>query len=436
MEENNKFEKVYLLCDCNNFFVSCEKIFRPDLKNRPVAVLSNNDGIVVSRSNETKELGIAMGSPVFKIQDKINKFKIETFSSNFSLYLNISNRVMLSLESFCQDIEVYSVDEAFLYFKNISEAQAIKTAKKIRASILKQIGITVGVGIALSKTLAKLANHYAKVNLATGGIFSAISDDKRQKILIDSPLKEIWGIGPSSEEKLTNEGIKTAFALSKADPEVMRKKYNITLSRTIRELNNIDCIESDANTDCQNQIMWSRSFKNRLTSIDDIFEAVANYVSCACEKLRSLELYSKKMALFIRTSYFGNAKKYSNEIAISLEYPCSDTRVFVSAAKIMLDKIFVKGYEYAKAGVILYDFKDSRSFQSDLFNLCPKQSDLNRNSNLMNAVDMINKENKDTIYLGALHSLTKVENQKKDKINKDHFSKRYTASFDELPEVF
>ena len=204
----------------------------------------------------------------------------------------------------------------------------------------------------------------------------------------------------------------------------------------IKELNNIDCIDSVADTDCQNQIMWSRSFKNRLTRKDDIFEAVANYVSCACEKLRSLELYAKKMALFIRTSYFGNAKKYSNEIAISLEYPCSDTRIFMSAAKIMLDKIYKDGYEYAKAGIILYDFKDSRSFQSDLFSLTPNQNDLNRNNNLMSAVDEINKENKDTIYLGAQHSLTKVENQMKDKINKDHFSKRYTASFDELPEVF
>ena len=436
MKEINKLSMVYLLCDCNNFFVSCEKIFRPDLKNRPVAVLSNNDGIVVSRSNETKNLGIAMGSPVFKIQDKINRYKIETFSSNFSLYLNISNRVMLCLESFCQDIEVYSVDEAFLCYRNITEAEAIKTAKKIRACVLKQIGITVGIGVATSKTLAKLANHYAKINSYTGGIFSALSDDKRQKILIESPLKEIWGIGPSSEEKLTNEGFKTAYSLSKADPEVMRKKYNINLARTINELNGIDCIESIVDSDCQNQIMWSRSFKNRLTKIDDIYEAVANYVSCACEKLRSLELYAKKMALFIRTSYFGNAKKYSNKIAISLEYPCSDTRVFISAAKILLDRIFVDGYEYAKAGIILYEFTDSRTFQSDLFNKAPNQSELNKNNNLMNAVDKINKDNKDTIYLGAVHSLTKVENKKKDKINKDHFSKRYTASFDELPEVF
>lgn len=436
MTDKNKIAKVYLLCDCNNFFVSCEKIFRPDLKNRPVAVLSNNDGIVVSRSNETKALGIAMGSPVFKIQEKINRYKIQTFSSNFSLYLNISNRVMLCLETFCQDIEIYSVDEAFLCLKNITETEAVKIAKRIRACVLKQIGITVGVGIALTKTMAKLANHYAKSNPITGGIFCAISDDKRQKILIENPIKEIWGIGPSSEEKLANEGIKNAYTLSKTDPDLMKKKYSINLARTIKELNNIDCIDSVADTDCQNQIMWSRSFKNRLTRKDDIFEAVANYVSCACEKLRSLELYAKKMALFIRTSYFGNAKKYSNEIAISLEYPCSDTRIFMSAAKIMLDKIYEDGYEYAKAGIILYDFKDSRSFQSDLFSLTPNQNDLNRNNNLMSAVDEINKENKDTIYLGAQHSLTKVENQMKDKINKDHFSKRYTASFDELPEVF
>ena len=241
MEFETEFSKVYLLCDCNNFFASCEKLFRPDLKHRPVAVLSNNDGVVVSRSYETKALGIAMGAPAFKIQDEIKKFHIHTFSSNFNLYLNISNRVMALLESFCKDLQIYSVDEAFLEFDNLTEQQAIDLAFKIKNAVLQQVGIHIGIGIAQTKTLAKLANHFAKQNRSTThGVFCALKDPMRQKILLNNPIGEIWGIGKALEDKLTQDGFITAFDLSKADEKSIKKAYNINVVKTVKELNNKD----------------------------------------------------------------------------------------------------------------------------------------------------------------------------------------------------
>ncbi|MGN0901669.1 MAG: Y-family DNA polymerase, partial [Succinivibrio sp.] len=358
--------RIYLLCDCNNFFVSCEKLFRPELKHRAVAVLSNNDGIVVSRSNETKELGIAMGSPVFKIQKEIDRYHIKTFSSNFSLYLDISSRVMRTLEKMCKNTETYSIDEAFLYFENISEEEAISKAYRLRRSVLNEIGISIGIGIACSKTLAKLANHYAKKHRNTGGVFSVVDDSRRQKILKENPVKEIWGIGSRLNDQLTLMGIVTAWDLSLMDTDTVAKKFNITVARMVRELNNEDAIESISDVDTQNQIMWSRSFKDRITSFDDLNEALSNYAAQACSKLRAINCYASKITIFIRTSYFGNKPKYSNSCTLLLDHPSADTRVFIAATKIMLKKIFKADYEYMKAGVILYDFVQDRSFQSDL----------------------------------------------------------------------
>ena len=240
MTDTKVFSKVYLLCDCNNFFVSCEKIFRPDLSKRPVAVLSNNDGIVVSRSYETKALGIAMGSPVFKIDKEIKKYKISLFSSNFSLYLDISNRVMTLLERFCKDLEVYSVDEAFLSFENISEEEALSIAYKVKHAVATEVGIPVGIGIARTKTLAKLSNNYAKSHKKTNGVYSILTDSQRQRLLLDNPIKEVWGIGKNMEEHLLGEGFSSAYDLANADATYLGKKYSVQIERTIKELNNID----------------------------------------------------------------------------------------------------------------------------------------------------------------------------------------------------
>lgn len=430
--QRTKLEKVYLLCDCNNFFASCEKLFRPDLKNRPVAVLSNNDGIVVSRSYETKKLGIAMGSPVFKIQKEIAKHKIQTFSSNFSLYLDISNRVMSTLESFCKDIEIYSVDEAFLIFRNITKEEALNLAFKVKNAVSTLVGIQIGVGIAKTKTLAKLANHHAKKHQETRGVFSVLESAERQRILLENPISEIWGIGKKNEEHLTEDGYRTALDLSKADPELMQKKYTVVLARTIRELNDIDCIASVVTDDAQGQILWSRSFKERITEYDDLLEAVSNYVVEACTKLRQIDRYARKITIFIRTSFFGNKPKYANEAALCLDYPCRDTRVFLAVARELLKHIYKDGYEYMKAGVVLYDFVQERTFQADLFSKAPEEKELQKSDQLMDTVDLINSQNKNSIFFGSQNRLTKER-----KFNgPDHLSPRYTSSWDDLPKVY
>lgn len=432
MTDTKVFSKVYLLCDCNNFFVSCEKIFRPDLSKRPVAVLSNNDGVVVSRSYETKALGIAMGSPVFKIDKEIKKYKISLFSSNFSLYLDISNRVMTLLERFCKDLEVYSVDEAFLSFENISEEEALAIAYKVKHAVATEVGIPVGIGIARTKTLAKLSNNYAKSHKNTNGVYSILTDSQRQRLLLDNPIKEVWGIGKNMEEHLLGEGFSSAYDLANADATYLGKKYSVQIERTIKELNNIDCIESMSEPQNQNQIMWSRSFKDRITSYDDLYEALSNYVAKACQKLRSLNKYAQKIAISIRTSYFGNKEKYSNEAIMSLDIPCADTRVFIAAARELLNAIYKDGYEYMKAGVVLFDFKDSREYQSDLFSVNPDKEVLDKSDNLMKTLDNINAIEPDTVYLGAQNRLVKQSRFN----DPQHKSPRYTSSFKELPKVF
>lgn len=432
MAETKVYSKVYLLCDCNNFFVSCEKIFRPDLSDRPVAVLSNNDGIVVSRSYETKALGIAMGSPVFKIDKKIRKYRIALFSSNFSLYLDISNRVMTLLERFCKDPEVYSVDEAFLCFKDISEDEALSYAYKVKHAVATEVGIPVGIGIARTKTLAKLANNYAKSHRETNGVYSILNDSKRNRLLLDNPIKEIWGIGRNMEEHLLNEGFSSAYDLANADGSYLGKKFSIQIERTVKELNNVDCIESLSEPQNQNQIMWSRTFKDRITTYDDLYEALSNYVAKACQKLRSLNKYAQKIAVSIRTSYFGNKDKYANEAIMDLDYPSADTRVFIAAARELLNVIYKDGYEYMKAGVVLFDFKNSREFQSDLFSANPDKEVLDKSDNLMRTLDNINSAEQDTVYLGAQNKLVKESRFNDPK----HKSPRYTSSFKELPKVF
>lgn len=432
MNEPKVFDKVYLLCDCNNFFVSCEKLFRPDLANRPVAVLSNNDGVVVSRSYETKKLGIPMGVPVFKIQKEIKKYHITTFSSNFSLYIDISTRVMTTLESYCKDLEVYSVDEAFLSFENITEEEAIQKAFMLKNAIARKIGIPIGVGIARTKTLAKLANHYAKQRPQNKGVFSVLNEANRQRILIDNPIAEIWGIGARMEEHLLEDGYATAYELSKADTGVLQKKYSIVVARTVNELNNIDCIDSSTNPQNQDQIMWSRTFKDRVTSFDDLYEALCNYCADACAKLRSLNRYARKFTIFIRTSYFGDKAKYANDATILLDYPSADTRVYLEATKLLLQSIYKEGYEYMKAGVLLYDFVESRAYQADLFSQTPDKETLDNSDKLMSALDAINKGDKNTVYLGAQNKLTKEEKFNAPK----HKSPLYTSSFDDLPEIF
>ncbi len=429
---SHRFETVYLLVDCNNFFCSCERLFRPDLEGRPLLVLSNNDGCVIARSYESKALGIPMGIAVFKIRRLIEKHKIVCFSSNFSLYIDISKRVMSVLEHLCDHTEVYSVDEAFLCYHNITENEAIEEAVKVRNAVASMVGIQVGVGIARTKTLAKLANHHAKSNRSeTYGVYSVLQDVARMQLLQKNPIDEIWGVGRRLNEKLLDEGIKTAWQLSIQNPSDIKKRYNVVLMRTVNELNNIACVPDEGEANDTMQIMWSRSFTNRLTKLEELEQALTNFVAAASHKLRGQNKYCRRITVFIRTSYFGNDPKYGADRTAELNVPTSDTREINSVAQYLLRMIFVSGYKYNKAGVLLSDLRTDRNFQADLLAQTPDTHERERSDKLMEAIDRINHGGHSRNIFFASQGIEKDKSFS----NKQSLSPCYTTDWDDLPII-
>ncbi len=428
--EHEVFQKLYLLCDCNNFFVSCERIFRPDLEKRPVIVLSNNDGCVIARSKEVKALGIPMGIAVFKIQDLIKRHRIVTFSSNFNLYLDISSRIMRILESLCPEVEIYSVDEAFLSFRNLTENEALDLAFKIKNTITTYIGVPISVGIATSKTLAKLASHEAKSHSEYEGVFSLISTLACDRILPQTQVGEIWGIGKRLQERLHEIKIYNALQLKQSDLKRMRKLFNINLAHTICELRGEDVI-LELESHNQMQIMWSRSFKEKITAKEDLRQALGAFTAEAAFKLRSLKQFCRKLSIFIRTSYFGTQAKYQAFESLSFDIPTHDTRVLTQAAFKILDLIFKEDFSYAKAGVILSDFSNSRLSQTSLF-ADPNSNlteDLKRSDLIMQTLDKVNLKKRNTLFLGS----QSLYQQDKRYAQKKLLSPNYTTDFNDLP---
>lgn len=426
------YDKVYLLVDCNNFFCSCERLFRPDLEGRPLLVLSNNDGCVIARSQEAKDLGIPMGIAVFKIKNLIRRHHIVTFSSNFSLYLDISRRVMEVLEHLCDDTQVYSVDEAFLCFKHISEKEALDKAILVRNAVFNLIGINVGVGIAHTKTLAKLANHHAKKHRQeTYGLYSILQDMPRINLLKNNPISEVWGIGRRLNERLNEQGIHTAYQLSVQNYDAIKKEYNIVLMRTVQELNDLDVIEDESDINHTMQIMWSRSFTKRLTTLDELHQALANFVASACHKLRNQNKYCSQITVFIRTSYFGNDPKFAADKTANLKVPTSDTREVLYVATQLLKMIFAPGYKYNKAGIILGNLTATRSFQSDLFTKAKTPQEQEKSDQLMKAIDQINHQGHEQNIFIASQGPQKAEAFS----NKNSLSPSYTTSWDDLPKL-
>lgn len=424
-------QRAYLLADCNNFFVSCERVFRPDLEGRPVVVLSNNDGCVVARSAEVKALGVPMGSPFFKIQDLVRRHHIVCFSSNFDLYLDISQRVMKVLETMCEEVQVYSVDEAFMPMHGMHEQELLGLAFKIIKTVRNHVGVPLSIGIAPSRTLAKLASHHAKTHTENRSVYSVMQQGLRQRLLRENPISEIWGIGRRLNEQLQDEGIMTAWDLSLCDVPAMSKRYSVVLGRTIAELNGVDCVELEPPTTAQAQIMWSRTFKDRLTEPEDLCEAACNYAARAAEKLRALGRYARRISVGIRSSYFGNEPRYAASASLNLDYPTADTRTFLSATRQLVLQLYRPGIRYMKAEVLLSDFTDTRSFQSDLFVAVPSDEELKRSDQVMGTLDSLNAKKRDTVYLGAQMGLVKDKRF----TNPEHFSRRYTTCLDELPEI-
>ena len=419
---------VFALVDCNNFYASCEKLFRPDLKDTPVVVLSNNDGCVVARSREAKLLGIKMGVPVFQIKAEMQRHGILAFSSNYALYADLSSRVMRTLEEMAPRVEVYSIDEAFLDLTGIeSVLSLVEFGQQVRERIGHWIGITVCVGIAPTKTLAKLANHAAKKYPATQGVVDLTNPDRQRRLLALVPVDDVWGVGKRLSKRLNALGITTALDLANASPRAIRDQFSVVLERTVRELNGESCIELEEIPPTKKQIVCSRSFGVKVTQFELLREAVCEYATRATEKLRKEQQQAKVMTVFIRTSPFkDNEPQYSNSASGELLIPSCDTRDFIELANHLLKRIWKDGFRYAKAGVMLSDFYDPGMFQPGLFDDVSTRSN---SQQLMSVLDTINQSGAGKVFFAG-------QGTKKDwSMKREHLSPAYTTRWDQLPRV-
>ena len=362
----SKLSPVFALIDCNSFYASCERVFRPDLAKTPIVVLSNNDGCVIARSYDAKPF-IKMGEPYFQIKHKLKQHGIVPFSSNYALYGDMSERVMTLIESMVPAVEIYSIDEAFADLTGVDGLDAL--GRQIRARVLRCTGIPVGVGIANTKTLAKLANHTAKrLQAQTGGVVNITDPVKRDWVLRNTDVAEVWGVGRKMKLHLNALGIKSAMDLANADPWTLRKKFSVVVEKTARELSGMSCLELDEPDPPKQEICCSRMFGKRLTELAPIKEAVATYMMRASEKLRAQKSLCKKVRVCIRTGMFNPEEvKYANGVVVDMPYPTDDVRLLTQAAVGALDRIFRPGFKYSKAEVMLLNLCQPGEYTDDLF---------------------------------------------------------------------
>ncbi|OAJ49662.1 translesion error-prone DNA polymerase V subunit UmuC [Pseudomonas marginalis] len=360
-------EPVFALIDCNSFYASCERVFRPDLAKTPIVVLSNNDGCVIARSYDAKPF-VKMGQPYFQIKDHLRWHGIVAFSSNYALYGDMSERVMTIIESMVPALEVYSIDEAFADLTGLP-GDLSAFGRHMRSTLFKRTGIPVGVGIARTKTLAKLANHTAKRLLdITGGVVDLCDPFKRDWTLRNTDVGEVWGVGRRMKAHLETMGIKTAMDLAKADPWMLRQKFSVVIEKTARELAGTSCLELGEADPPKQEICCSRMFGTRLTQIQPIKEAVATYTQRAAEKLRAQNSLCKKIRVSIRTGMFNPEEaKYANGALVELPYPTNDVRLMTKAATEAVNRLFRPGFKYSKAEVLLMDLRQPGEFTDDLF---------------------------------------------------------------------
>lgn len=414
----------FILVDCNNFYVSCERIFNSRLEGRPVIVLSNNDGCVVARSQEARLLGIRMGEPFFKIKNFCLHRNVFVFSSNYRLYGSISQRIMNALALFTPDVQVYSIDEAFLKFPQTTSLDEIeKRCAEIRGCLKKWLGIPVSIGIAQTKTLAKAANKMAKENRQTG-ICSLISPEVTERSLKNLSTGDIWGIGSKQQATLRSMGIYTAWEFREMDPSVVRNKMGVVGERILWELRGTSCLPFAEVRSAKQSITCSRSFGTTQTELASIQEALSTFTAIACEKLRKEHCCAAAICVFAETltnSETGARQHYSSSTAFPV--PTNDTPLIITTAKNILARLFQQHQRYKKCGIILLDLAQEDSIAPDLFS---RHSDQKRR-NLAQTIDTLNcRFGKNTIFYGAMG----VNPQWKMKSEKS--SRHYTTSWDDL----
>lgn len=418
---------MYAMVDCNSFYCSCERLFNPALEKRPVIVLSNNDGCAVSRTDEAVSLGIAMGTPEFMIYDKIREHNIAVFSSNYTLYQDISERVMITMGSFVPGMEIYSIDEAFLDMHDLPHEDLLNLAMRIRNTVITHIGIPVCVGIAPTKTLAKMANRYAKNKHKSAGIFYAGNSALVDEMLAATDVRDIWGIGKQHAALLRNHGFSTAADLVRAPDSWILKHMTVVGHRLVTELRGTPAIGWQFVPEKRKNITTSRSFGTLVGDKNIIVEALANHAASCARKLREQNTATQKIHVFLQTNpHRTQDQQYQRSISLAMPVPCNDNAAIIKAALKGLDLIYHPGYNYKKVGIIVMELVPESTVQSSMFH----STNLHRIKNLMNTVDDINRvKGKETVRMGI------QVGEKKYRLRANHLSRHYTTNINELPEI-
>lgn len=425
-------QQKFALVDVNNYYCSCERAFNPKLNDVPLVVLSNNDGCAVARSNEVKALGVKMGTPWFKLKDLAKEHNIVAMSSNYTLYGDMSNRVVSILREYSPHIEVYSIDESFLSVNGMNEIwrSATEMGQHIKQRIWKWTNLPVCVGFGNSKVLAKLANHVAKKRPEFNGVcdLSTFDDASLAQLFRSIEVGEVWGVGRQFSLKLEGLGITTVQDLKMCPTSFIRSHFGVVMERIVNELNGISCLELEEAPPSKKQIVSSKSFGQPILSLDDLNEAVAAYMSRAAEKLRRQGSVAGAIQVHIMTNRFRiQDKQYSNGIVVPLPEPTSDTRALIHAAHVGLQHIYRPGYWYKKAGVMLMDITKDHIRQGALFD--DSALELDRSNALMRTMDSLNQK----IGTNVIHSAATGIKRKHWEMRAEKRSPRYTTCWQELP---
>lgn len=396
---NMNVSSAIALVDCNNFYVSCERVFNPRLTGRPVIVLSNNDGCVIARSNEAKALGIKMGTPLFKTQRLVEEYGVSVYSSNYALYGDMSQRVMGALQEFTPEVEVYSIDEAFMRLDADSDRQLRQQSVEVREKVRRWTGTPVSIGLAPTKTLAKIANRHAKQSPdTTQGVLDLLGSSEQTTALEGTPVRDVWGVGPAYAKLLKAAGLENARQLRDADRRWVRRRMTVVGARIVEELRGVSCLPIEQCPPAKKSITCSRSFGVLVESPGEMREAVAVYMTRAAERLRKHGLAAGVVTVFINTNWFGVGPQYANSATYELAYPTDVTDELLEWSLRGLERIFREGYRYKKAGVMLNHLRPSDQLTVRLFGV----GGYERSRRVMKAVDAINsRHGRDTVHFGV-----------------------------------
>lgn len=418
---------MYGIVDCNNFYASCERLFQPKLQDRPIVVLSNNDGCLIARSNEAKDLGIPMGAPYFKVRSMIQENNVAVFSSNYTLYGDMSQRVMNSLAAMVPALEVYSIDEAFFDFSGMSLLDVDAMVRNIQKKVSQDTGIPVSIGLAPTKTLAKIANHVAKKDASKKGVCIIYPEDDIKSLLASFPIRKVWGIGRGFAEKLCTWGLDNALKFAEADPRFIRSKMSVVGAKTQLELKGVPCMELELIRPAKKGICTTRSFGKTVDNYNDLAEAVSTYAVRCAEKLRREKLCAGVLSVYLRTNRFSGKEQYRNGMSLQLPVATSSNTEIVKAALKALREIYRPEFQYKRAGVFVSNIVPQDQQQYQLFDHINRD----KQKRLMSAIDQINRAmGRNTVQL-AIQGGEAQSWQGKCELA----SHRYTTRWDEMLQV-